>query len=273
MNINSAIGMSNSDTISFLEDYGIIEIFNNEVILDDQIIHMLEAHLIDGYTMKSLWLRRNLQKNRYFNFKILQHLRKRRGSDTFPDISKRITADAKKSALDTLRGYSTACRVYVSICFQCTRKASRTYSYNESLLRFESKLRFIWDELSRFRGFFTHVGDTAILLRRMRLRTYILDVSNTLIQLNSSVVEYIRKTNENIRFYKHLVELKELRDRREIIDKTTLRTDLRVWKRPPLNGYSTVEKPNYTIKLHPDYSYEKLFENKKFFHGGQWANP
>lgn len=49
MNINSAIGMSNSDTISFLEDYGIIEIFNNEVILDDQIIHMLEAHLIDGY--------------------------------------------------------------------------------------------------------------------------------------------------------------------------------------------------------------------------------
>ena len=49
MNINSAIAMSDSDTIAFLESYYIIEIFNNEVILNDQIIHMLEAHLIDGY--------------------------------------------------------------------------------------------------------------------------------------------------------------------------------------------------------------------------------
>ena len=263
MNINSAIGMSNSDTIAFLEDYSIIEIFNNEVILDDQIVHMLEAHLIDGYDENlydyvEIFKKIDTSISKYYNTskngaEPTRHLR---------DIQRELQR-MPRNLLDTLRGIQRHVEFTYRSASSAQEKLQELTSYNESLVRFESKLRFIRDELSRFRGFFTHVGDTAILLRRMRLRTYILDVSNTLIQLNSSVVEYIRKTNENIRFYKHLVELKELRDLREIVDKTNLYELIyESQKEPLLNGYSTVERPNYTIKLHPDYSYEDEFEQK-----------
>ncbi len=263
MNINSAIGMSNSDTISYLEDYGIIEIFNNEVILDDQIIHMLEAHLIDGYDENlydyvEIFKKIDASIAKYYNTSEnggdpARHLR---------DIQRELQR-MPRNLLDTLRGIQRHVEFSYRSASGVEQKLQELTSYNESLLRFESKLRFIREELSRLRGFFAHVGDTSILLRRMRLRTYILDVSNTLIQLNSSVVEYIRKTNENIRFYKHLVELKELRDRREIIDKTNLYEIVHASEKEPLlNGYSTVERPNYTIKLHPDYSYEEEFKQK-----------
>lgn len=268
MNINSAIGISDSDTIAFLESYGIIEIFNNEVILNDQIIHMLEAHLIDGYDENlydyvEIFKKIDASISKYYNTSQnggdpTRHLR---------DIQRELQR-MPRNLLDTLRGIQRHVEFTYRSASSAQEKLQELTSYNESLLRFEAKLKFIRDELSRFRGFFTHVGDTAILLRRMRLRTYIVDISNTLIQLNSNVVEYIRKTNENIRFYKHLVELKELRDRREIMDKTNLYELIYESQQEPLlNGYATVERPNYTIKLHPDYSYEDEFEQKVLSRG------
>jgi len=135
------------------------------------------------------------------------------------------------------------------------QKIQELVVHNKSLKDLEESLSFIRQENLNLKGFTKESGDRLVQFYRIRLNNYIHDASSTLLDLNARVVEYIRKTNENIRFYKHLAELAELAKRREIIDKTNI---YEVISNPKSaiyhSGYTAVERMNWQIKLSLDYN-------------------
>jgi hypothetical protein len=135
MHKSSAIGMSSSDTISYLEDYEIIEIFDDQVILDDQIVHMLEAHLINGYDENlydyvEVFKKIEASITKYYNTSEnggdpVQHLR---------DIQRELQR-IPRNILDTLRGIERQVEFSYRAAYGSEQKLQKLNSYNESLLR------------------------------------------------------------------------------------------------------------------------------------------
>lgn len=254
MHIGSATGIIGYESLSLLEDYSIVETFNNEVLLDDKIASMLEAHLIDGYSedvLDYIKIFKTINDNIDLYYKAFEN--QSDGSRYLREIQRRL-----KKIPNNIRDNLISIQRHVDFAYRSAtspaQKVQELVIHNESLREIEERIIYIRAEMAKLKGFVNSTGDPSIQFYQNRLNTYLQDASNTLIQTNSTVVEYIRKTNENIRFHKHLVELAELAQKREITDKTNIyelvaKPDRWLYH----SGYVNVERMNWQIKLKLDF--------------------
>lgn len=259
MHLNSVIGAIGINTFTILEEYEIVETFNNEVILDDKIASMLEAHLIDGYDEDILdyaKIFKNIHDNINLYYKAFEN-----GDDTsryIRDIQRRL-----KKIPNNLRDNLIGIQRHVEFVYRSAtspqQKVQELSIHNESIRSIEERITYIRSEMIKIKGFVSSNGDSSLQFYQNRLQSYLQDAANTLIRLNTTVVEYIRKTNENIRFYRHLVELTDLAKCREIVDKTNIYELVTSPKRSLYHsGYTSVERMNWQLKLKPDFEYGEL---------------
>lgn len=254
MHIGSVIGVIGHEALSLLEEYGIVETFNNEVLLDDKIASMLEAHLIEGYgedVLDYTKIFKTINDNIDLYYKAFEN--NSDGTRYLREIQRRL-----KKIPNNIRDNLISIQRHVDFSYRSATSAAQKVQeliiHNESLREIEERIIYIRSEMAKLKGFVNSIGDPSIQFYRNRLNTYLQDASNTLIQTNSTVVEYIRKTNENIRFHKHLVELAELAQKREIADKTNIyelvaKPDKWLYH----SGYVNVERMNWQIKLSLDF--------------------
>lgn len=255
--------MSDYETVDSLESFGVIEIYENEVMLSEQLVRLLESHLIEGYD-EDLYDYANIFEK--IERSIGLYYKSTESNGDSQRHLKEIHRELRRmpnNLLDSLRSIQRHVEFAYRSAADPTEKVQELSGYSKSLDRFDATLFFIRNELKRHSGFFNHVDEPTLNTQRIRLSEYIRNIYDTLISITQSVIEYIRRTNENILFHKHIVELKELRDRRAMSEETNLYELLRYPEKFPLvAGLSKIEKQNLQIKLYPDYAYESEFERR-----------
>ena len=263
MNINSVLGLIDYETIEELEAHGFLDLYNNEVLLSDNLVKFLESFLIDSYD-EELYDYFTLFKKISQSVELYYSSIKSAG-DTQKHLRNihRYLRRMPSNLLDSLKSMQHHVEFTYRSAATAKEKLQELKGYSEMLDQFYRTLDFISIELKKHMGFFSYVNDSAIDLQRVRLGDYILRMRDTLIKTTQTVLDYIRDTEKSIKFHKHIVELKELRDRKEIKDKTNMyELIFNNTKDPLLSGFTVVEKKNTLIKLYPEYAWEDEFKQR-----------
>lgn len=260
ININNALGIVENEILEELEENNLIEIYQNEVLLSESFVKFLEAHLIDSfdeelYDYKNIFLKISKSIDLYYI-----------STESNGDIDKHLRAIHRhlrripNNLLDSLKSLQRHVEFTYRSAATNKEKLEELKGYNQSLDEFYKTLDFISNKLKEYRGFFQTIDNSAIEMQRTRLGSYVLSIRDTLISLTQTVIDYIKDTERSIHFHKHITELKELSDRKEIRSKTNI-YDLvfNTSKDPLLSGFTKVEKKNTQIKFYPDYAYEEEF--------------
>ncbi len=263
MNINSALGLIGNEVLDELDSNGLIEIYHNEVLLGENLVKFLEAHLIDNfdeelYDYKTIFTKISKSISLYYTAK-------EESGNTEKHVRKvyRHLRRIPSNLLDSLKSMQHHVEFTYRSAATNKEKLQELKGYNEMLEEFYFTLDFISSKLKDHKGFFSYVKDDALNLQRVRLGDYILTIRDTLITTTQTVIDYIRDTEKSIHFHKHITELKELSDRKEIRNKTNMYELVFYTKSDPiLSGFTTVEKKNTQIKFYPDYAYDEEFASR-----------
>lgn len=270
MHINSVLGLIDQDELDHLESLELVDIYENQVSLDEHLIQFLESHLIDSFN-EELYDYASIFK------KIDKSVELYYASDSFLGNTEKHIRNIHRqlrripsNLLDALKSIQMEVEFSYRSAVSAEEKLRELKSYNEELTRFDKVLSNVRSELKKHSGFFAFVNDESIDFQRVRLSSYIQNIYDTLIKITQTVLEYIQNTEKNIQFHKHITDLKELRDRKEIVDKTNL-YDLVINSKsePLISGFTKVQKKNKLIKLYPEYAYEPEFEERILKRGEQ----
>jgi len=263
MNINSALGLIDEESLEELEHNALVEIYHNEVLLGDNLVKFLEAHLVDNfdeelYDYKTIFAKISKSIELYYiateeRGDVQKHLK---------NIHRHLRR-IPNNLLDSLKSIQHHVEFTYRSAATNKEKLHELKGYNEMLSEFYETLDFISRNLRAHTGFFSSVDDMALELQRIRVGDYILTIRDTLIKITQMVIDYIKDTQKSILFHKHITELKELSDRKEIRSKTNMYELIHNTKKVPLlSGFTTIEKKNTQIKFYPDYAYEDEFANR-----------
>lgn len=263
MNIHSVFGLINNEYLEELEKNNLVEIYHNEVLLGENLVKFLEAHLIDNfdeelYDYKTIFKKISKSIDLYYianevSGNTQKHIR---------NIHRHLRR-IPSNLLDSLKSMQHHVEFTYRSAATNKEKLQELKGYNEMLDEFYFTLDFISDRLKDHKGFFFYVEDSALNLQRIRLGDYILSIRDTLIKTTQTVIDYIRDTEKSIDFHKHITELKELSDRKEIRNKTNMYELIFYTKNDPiLSGFTTVEKKNTQIKFYPNYAWEDGFRER-----------
>ncbi|MDD2790555.1 MAG: hypothetical protein PHU40_07825 [Sulfurimonas sp.] len=261
MSLSNARNLIDDISIEELEANNLIEIFNNEVLLGEHLTRFLEAQLVDNYD-EELFDYKNIF------LKISKSIELYRTSFEVSGDAHKHTRNIHRylrripnNLLDSLKSMQHHVEFTYRSAATNREKLQELKGYNEMLDEFYETLEFISRNMRVHLEFFEQINDNALDLQRFRVGEYILTIRDTLIKTTQIVIDYIRDTERSIHFHKHLVELKELSDRKEIRSKTNMYELIFNAKREPLlSGLSVVEKRNVQIKFYPDYANEEEFE-------------
>lgn len=220
--IREARGDASFEVLQQLFDDGIVEITDENVALDDYLLNYLEHFFNAGDTVELL---------DYDNFlNDLEHHIGISVSTDKPDLVKKseniIRKILRKLPMNLLRNIAVIHR-HVELTYKVAadpdEKMTELYHYREklgTLLTAESK---ITKKLRVHRdGFFGRYAGQDLRLQYYRLVSSLHDLRSTMIDLNNEVIDYINKLSQNTRFHKHVLRLKDLRNRHEIKEHTNL---------------------------------------------------
>lgn len=263
MSLINARNLLDDISLEELEANNLIEIYNNEVLLGEHLTRFLEAQLVDNYD-EELYDYKNIF------LKITQSIELYRTSSELSGDTHKHTRNIHRhlrripnNLLDSLKSMQHHVEFTYRSAATNREKLQELKGYNEMLDEFYETLEFISRNMRVNLDFFEQINDNAINLQRYRVGDYILTIRDTLIKTTQIVIDYIRDTERSIHFHKHLVELKELSDRKEIRNKTNMYELIYNSKQEPLlSGLSIVEKRNVQIKFYPDYANEEEFEQR-----------
>lgn len=263
LDMRSVSSLIDSSSLEQLEANNLVEIYENELLLGGHLVKFLEAHLVENfdeelYDYKNIFLK--IEKSIE-----LYHTSTQVGGDV--SKHKRNIHGYLKRVPTNLFDSLKSMQHHVEFTYRCAatniEKLQELKGYNEMLGEFYEALDFISRNMRLHANFFEKANDTALELQRVRIEHYILTIRDTLIKTTQTVINYIRDTERSIVFHKHLIELKELSDRKEIRSKTNMYELVFAAKREPLlSGLSVVEKRNVQIKFYPDYAYDEEFEQR-----------
>lgn len=263
MNINNALGFIDEDELDNLENNEIVEVFQNDVMLSEHLVKFLESSLADGfdeeiYDYKNIFIKVD-------NFIKLYYQTEEQKGDTSTYINKiqRILRRIPSNLLSSFRGMKYHIDITYRSAATSEAKIQEMRDYKKMFDELYLTLNYVQKELKKNHGFFSHAGSEHLIQQEVYINKYILEIRDSIIKTNHDIITYIKDTEKSVKFYKHITDLKELNNRKELREFTNFyELVMQGSKEPLLSGFSKSLKKDRDIKLYPDFANEDEFEER-----------
>ena len=220
--IREAKGDEPLEVLQQLFDDGIIEIADENIALDDNLLTYFEYYFGAGDTIELL------------DYDNLLNDMDRHISTVVNSTNPNVTIKSKGSIRKILRKLPTnllrniaVIHRHIELAYKVAvdpeEKLAELEHYREKLkLLLVAEAKITTKLRSHRKGFFSEYAGLDLRLQYYRLHSALHDLRNTMMDLNNEVIEYINKLNQNSQFLKHILKLKDLKNRHEIKERTNL---------------------------------------------------
>jgi len=257
MHIVGASGMIGEDDLNMLEEMEIVDYYKSYVLLNESIVQFGERYLIDDYDEELLdygiiFNKIDIAVNNYHKSIEMGDSEQKHLSSIHRQL-RRIPRNLRDSLKAVQRHVEFT---YLSASSR-EEKLRELQGYEQMLSNFHEKIDVVEHGMERHESFFRLCGDDALLLQQSRVLEYVVDARSTLIRTSDQVRTYISETVRSIERYRHIVKLKEMKDRKELLDNTNFSDfGLSEGKRPILNSFTDGMKRYRDMKIHPEFQYD-----------------
>ncbi len=252
MDMANALDRVSEETLDDLESMGFIEIYRDTVMLDDNVTAFFESILVDGYDSDLSDYDEIFKKLK--NQIELYYAALSASSDTsrHTNAIHRILRKMPKNLISILENLRKQVEFTYKSTQQVEIKIQELSIYKDSLHKLDDTIDKIQHNLSIQSSFFGKINDAGITIQHIRLKDYLKRINNSLLQIMQEVVVYITKAELNAEFHQHISNMKELINKKELIENSNIE-ELTSGERTVLaSGFNIVTKKNRNIKLHPD---------------------
>lgn len=220
--VREAKGNEGIEVLYQLADDGIIEISDDNVALDDYLLTYLEHYFGAGDAIELLDYDNLLND--------MDHRIDQAINSTNPNVALKsesaIRKILRKLPANLLRNIAVIHR-HIELTYKVAvdpeEKLTELEHYREKLnLLLKAETKITTKLRSHSKGFFTEYAGLDLRLQYYRLQSALHDLRNTMMELNNEVIDYINKLNRNSHFLKHILKLKDLKNRHEIKERTNL---------------------------------------------------
>ncbi len=263
IDINNTLGFVDEDELDNLENNEIVEVFQNDVLLSEHLVKFLESSLADGFD-EELYDYKNIF-TKVDNFIKLYYQVKEQNGDADSYVSKiqRILRRIPSNLLSSFKGMKYHIEFTYRSAATSEAKVQEMIDYKRMFDELCLTLEYVQKELKKNHGFFLYAGSEHLMQQEVYINKYILEIRDSIIKTNHDIIAYIKDTEKNVKFYKHITELKELNNRRELRERTNFYELVSASDREPvLSGFSKSLKKDREIKLYPDFAYDEEFEKR-----------
>ena len=263
LNINNALGFLSEDELENLKNNEIVEVFQSDVILSEHLVKFLESSLIDSFD-EELYNYNNIF-NKIDSFTKLYYQVNEQNGDVSNYVNKiqRMLRKIPSNLLSSFRGMKYHIEFTYRSAATSEAKVQEMKDYKKMFDDLYSTLEYIQKKLKKNHGFFLYTGSSHLIQQEIYINKYILEIRDSIIKTNHDIITYINDTEQNVKFYKHITELKELNNRKELRELTNFYEVINsVDKEPILNGSLKWLKKDGQIKIYPDFAHEDEFERK-----------
>ena len=259
MHVDSTLGFITRDELDEMISLDIVDLFHDEVLLNDPMVEVLETYLTEGRDTELYDYRALFKK---MENSIVLYRKDRENGLNYERHLRTINSQLRKMPRN-LRAALESIQYRIEFVYKgaltSEQKREELTLHRESLDQIDSVMTFIKTELRKQARFFSEVQDSFIIHQYHRLQEYMWTAYDTLIGTIETVFDYIQKIEDDRRFYEHIVMLKELRDSSEILDKTNLYDLTSESKGILARGFTQVERRSSQMKLDIDYASDDEF--------------
>lgn len=258
MHIVSASGMIDEDDLNMLEELEIVDFYKSFILLNESMVQFGERYLIDDYDEELLdygiiFNKVDIAVNNY-------HKSIEAGDSEQKHLSSihRQLRRIPRNLRDSLKAVQRHVEFTYLSASSREEKLRELQGYEQMLSSFHEKIDIVQHGMERHESFFQLCGDDALMLQQSRVLEYVVDARNTLTHTSNQVRAYISETVRSIERYRHIVKLKEMKDRKELLDNTDFGDfGSSEGKRPILSGFADVMKRYRDMKIHPEFQYNQ----------------